>query len=82
MQAFARCALTYLDPLVGGHLAHSLPRGLQGHPQEVEDGPDEDRLLLPVPHVHEAEGEEGGKELHQGARAPHDEREVEVPVLT
>ena len=73
--------LTYLDPLVCGQLAYRLPRGLQRHPEEVEDGPDEDRLLLSVPNVHEAEGQEGGEELHQRAGPPHDERQVEVPAL-
>ena len=73
--------LTYLDPLVCGQLAYRLPRGLQRHPEEVEDGPDEDRLLLSVPNVHEAEGQEGGEQLHQRARPPHDERQVEVSVL-
>ena len=72
---------THLYPLVGGDLDEALPRGLERHPEEVEDGPDEDGLLLAVPHVHEAERQEGGEQLHQRPGPPHDERQVEIPEI-
>ena len=53
---------SHLDSLICCRLAQALGCGLQSDAEEIEDAPDEDALLRPMPHVDERERADGGKQ--------------------
>ena len=68
-----------LQPPVGGLGGDSPGHALQCDAQEVEEGPDEDKVHGAVPHVHEGEADGAAEQLEDEARGQGgDDREVDV----